>query len=197
MGKKDARVDAYIEKSADFAQPILRHIRKVVHAACPDVEETMKWSFPHFEYKGTMCSMAAFKGHCAFGFWKSSLVLGDKATDGAMGQMGKITSVKDLPSEKVLTGYVRKAAALNEEGVKVERAPRRARPTIEPPPDLVKALKNNRKALAAFDSFPPSHKREYVEWIVEAKGDDTRRRRVETAVEWLAEGKPRNWKYMR
>jgi len=197
MGKKDPRVDAYIEKSADFAKPILKHIRKVVHAACPDVEETMKWSFPHFDYQGIMCSMASFKEHCAFGFWKSALVLGDKATDGAMGQMGRITSLKDLPSEKVLAGYVRKAAALNEEGVKVERTPRRPRRALETPPDLAAALKRNKKAHAAFESFPPSHKREYVAWIVEAKGDDTRRRRLETAVEWMAEGKPRNWKYTR
>jgi uncharacterized protein YdeI (YjbR/CyaY-like superfamily) len=198
MGKKDPRVDAYIEKSAEFAKPILKHLRTVVHAACPEAEETMKWSFPHFDYKGEMmCSMASFKGHCAFGFWKGSLVLGDKATEGAMGQLGRITSIEDLPSEKTLTSYVKKAAKLNDEGVKAERAPRRAKAAVEVPEDLTRALKKNKKALTAFEAFPPSHKREYVEWIVEAKGEDTRKRRLESAVEWIAEGKPRNWKYAR
>lgn len=197
MEKKDPRIDAYIEKSEEFARPILTHLRAVVHSACPDVEETMKWSFPHFDHKGMMCSMASFKSHCAFGFWKGSLVLGDKAQDGAMGHLGRITSVKDLPSDKALASYIRKAAKLNDEGVKVERMPRRARPQVEMPDDLAKALKKNKKAHTTFEAFPPSHKREYVEWIVEARGADTRKRRLETAVEWIAEGKPRNWKYTR
>lgn len=198
MGTRDARVDAYIEKSADFARPILTHLRTLVHAACPEVEETMKWSFPHFDYKGEMmCSMASFKAHCAFGFWKASLVLGDKATDGAMGHLGRITSLDDLPSDRTLTSYVKKAAKLNDEGVKAVRAPRRPQAELEIPEDLTKALKKNRKALTTFEAFPPSHKREYVEWIVEAKGADTRKRRLESAVEWIAEGKARNWKYAR
>jgi uncharacterized protein YdeI (YjbR/CyaY-like superfamily) len=198
MGKKDPRVDAYIEKSAEFAKPILKHLRKIVHAACPETEETMKWSFPHFDYEGEMmCSMASFKGHCAFGFWKGSLVLGDKAADGAMGQLGRITSIDDLPSEKTLASWVKKAAKLNDEGVKAERGPRRAKPEFEVPEDLTKALKKNKKALTTFEALPPSHKREYVEWIVEAKREDTRKRRLESAVEWIAEGKPRNWKYAR
>ncbi len=74
MASKDPRIDAYIAKSADFAQPILKHLRKVVHAGCPKVEETLKWSMPHFDYKGVMCGMAAFKAHCVFGFWKESLI---------------------------------------------------------------------------------------------------------------------------
>ena len=198
MGKRDPRVDAYIEKSAAFARPILKHLRKVVHAACPEAEETMKWSFPHFDYRGEMmCSMASFKGHCAFGFWKGSLVLGDKAMDGTMGHLGRITAIEDLPAEKTLISYVKKAAKLNDEGVKAERSPRRAKSPVEVPEDLTKALKRNKKALTAFEAFPPSHKREYVEWIVEAKGEDTRKRRLESAVEWIAEGKSRNWKYAR
>ena len=197
MGKKDPRVDAYIGKSAAFAKPILTHLRAVVHNACPEVEETIKWSFPHFDYQGEMmCSMASFKGHCAFGFWKASLVLGDKAADGAMGHLGRITSVDDLPSEKTLTSYVKKAAKLNEQGIKVERV-RRAKPALEVPEDLTKALRKNRQALTTFEAFPPSHKREYVEWIVDARSEDTRKRRLEKAVEWIAEGKPRNWKYVR
>jgi uncharacterized protein YdeI (YjbR/CyaY-like superfamily) len=198
MGNKDPRIDAYIEKSADFARPILTHLRKVVHAACPEVEETMKWSFPHFDYKGEMmCSMASFKAHCAFGFWKGSLVLGDKATDGAMGHLGRLTSLDDLPSDKTLTSYVRKAVRLNDEGVKVARAPRRRRAELDIPEDLTKALRKNKKALTTFEAFPPSHKRAYIEWIVEARGADTRKRRLQSAVEWIAEGKPRNWKYAR
>lgn len=197
MGTKDPRVDAYIEKSAGFAKPILKHLRTVVHTACPGVEETIKWSVPHFDYKGEMmCSMASFKSHCAFGFWKGSLVLGSKVADGAAGHLGRITSIDDLPSEKTLASYVKKAAKLNENGVKVERQPRRARPQPTVPEDLTKALKKNKKALATFEALPPSHKREYVEWIVDAKSDDTRKRRLETAVEWIAEGKSRNWKYV-
>ena len=196
MGRKDPRVDAYIERSAEFAKPILRHLRKVVHAACPDVQETMKWSFPHFEYKGVLCSMAAFKGHCAFGFWKGTLVLGEKAQRDAMGHLGRITSLDDLPSERTLAGYVKKAARLNDEGVKVPRAARPRAP-LPVPRDLIAAVQRNAKAVAAFRSFSPSHRREYAEWITEAKTEATRRRRVESAVAWLAEGKPRNWKHAR
>jgi uncharacterized protein YdeI (YjbR/CyaY-like superfamily) len=197
MGKKDPRVDDYIAKAAPFARPILRHLRTVVHAACPGVEETIKWSMPHFDYRGMMCSMAAFKGHCAFGFWKGSLVLGDKAQDGAMGHLGRITSLDDLPSDRTLAGYIRKAAALNDEGVKVARRPPAPKPPPDPPDDLLAALKRNRKAATAFHAFPPSHQREYVEWIVEAKREDTRRRRLEQAVDWMAAGKPHSWRYTR
>ena len=121
MGTRDARVDAYIRKAPDFAKPILTHIREVVHAACPDVEETMKWSVPFFDYKGPFCSMAAFKEHCAFGFWKSALVLGtnDTQTTGSAGSFGRLTAVSDLPSKQQLTKYVRIAMKLNDDGVKV------------------------------------------------------------------------------
>lgn len=196
MGKRDPRVDAYIEKSATFARPILRHLREIVHAACPAAEETMKWSFPHFDYKGMLCSMAAFSGHCAFGFWKGSLVLGDKAQRNAMGHLGRITSLDDLPSDATLKAYVKKAARLNDEGVKAPRVVRPRAP-LRTPPEFLAAVKRNRKAHAAFVALSPSHKREYVEWIVEAKGEATRKRRMETAIAWMAEGKPRNWKYAR
>src|SRR5205085_5821992 len=122
MGKKAKVIDAYIAKSADFAKPVLNHIRKLVHEACPDVEEKMKWSFPHFDYKGEMmCSMAAFKQHCAFGFWKAALMKDPKLvenakTEEAMGHMGRITSLKDLPPDKKLTGYIKEAMKLNELG---------------------------------------------------------------------------------
>ena len=198
MGARDPRVDAYIAKSADFAKPVLEHIRAVVHEACPEVEETMKWSVPHFDYKGMMCGMAAFKQHCTFGFWKGSLVLGgDKKDVDGMGQFGRLQKVSDLPSKKVLEGYVRKAMQLNEEGVRPERAARSKKPELPVPDYMRAALRRNRKAQSAFDAFSPSHRREYIEWITEAKSEATRERRLETALEWMSEGKPRNWKYQR
>ena len=200
MGKRDDRIDAYIARSAEFARPILTHLREVVHEACPDVEETMKWSFPHFLYKGMMCSMASFKEHCAFGFWKSSLIVEKGgAVEKAMGQFGRISKLSDLPSKKVLSGYIKQAMKLNEDGVK---SPTRMKPKEKTPrelvipDDLANALRANRAASATFEKFSPSHRREYVEWITEAKTQATRTRRLEQAVQWIAEGKPRNWKYM-
>jgi uncharacterized protein YdeI (YjbR/CyaY-like superfamily) len=198
VGTRDTRIDAYIAKSADFARPILTHIRDVVHGACPDVEETMKWSFPHFQYKGMLCSMAAFKEHCSFGFWKGSLIVENASGEDekGMGQFGRITKVSDLPSKTVLRGYIKKAMKLNEDGVKV---PARTKPKtpkeLDVPDDLARALQANKSARAVFEAFSPSAKREYVEWITDAKTDATRTRRLETAIEWIAEGKSRNWKY--
>jgi len=202
MSTRDPRIDAYIASSADFAKPILTHLREIVHAACPDVDETMKWSFPHFTYKGMLCSMASFKEHCAFNFWKGALVVGASNGDGngerAMGQFGRITAISDLPSKKTLTGYIKEAMRLNEAGVKSPtRSKPKAKKEVAVPDDLTKALRKNRKALATFEKFSPSHRREYIEWITEAKGEETRNRRLATAVEWIAEGKPRNWKYMK
>jgi hypothetical protein len=196
MGKKDPRVDAYIAKSADFAKPILLHLRKLVHRACPAVVETMKWSAPQFEYKGMMCGMASFKGHCAFGFWKGNLVLDGKGTRDAMGHFGRITSLDDLPPDKVIVGYVKKAAKLNEEGITVARTPTTARKALPMPADFAGVLKKHAAAGQTFENFSPSHKREYIEWITEAKTDATRKKRLATAVEWLSEGKVRNWKYV-
>ena len=198
MGKRDLRVDAYISKAADFAKPILNQLREAVHASCPDVEEDMKWSFPHFMYKGMLCSMASFKEHAAFGFWKGSLIFDDQAKSAeAMGQLGRLGKPSDLPPKKVLAGYIKKAMALNDAGVKVPRAPKRASPkAVRIPDDLAAALKKNKKALTAFEGLSPSHKREYIEWTTEAKTAGTRLRRVETAVEWIGEGKSRNWKYV-
>ena len=198
MGKKDPRVDAYIDKAAGFAKPILKRLRTAVHSACPDVEEDMKWSFPHFMYKGMLCSMASFKEHAAFGFWKGSLVVGDTSKNAdAMGHLGRLTSLGDLPSKTVLAGYIRKAAALNDNGVRVERKAKRAAPkTVRVPPDLAAALNRSAKAHETFRGFSPSHKREYIEWITEAKTEATRERRVKQAIVWLSEGKARNWKYL-
>ena len=200
MGKKDPRVDAYIEKAKPFAQPILRHIRQVVHAACPKTEETLKWSLPTFMYEDEMlCGMGAFKEHAVLGFWKASLILdkeGRKLEDDAMGQFGCIKTVKDLPPKRELTGYIRKAMELNEQGIKVQRArPAAPKAAAKVPADLAAALKKNKKAAATFEAFPPSCRREYVEWITDAKRDETRMKRLKTTIEWLAEGRKRNWKY--
>ncbi len=201
MGTRDDRVDAYIAGAAEFARPILNHLRAIVHEACPDVEETMKWSRPHFLYKGMLCGMSAFKEHCAFGFWNGSMIV-PKGTDNdkeGMGQFGRITKVSDLPSKKVLSGYIKEAMKLNAAGVK---SPTRTKPKsktpreVVVPDDLVIALKKNQQALAHFEKMPPSHKREYIEWITEAKTEATRTRRLDTALEWMSEGKSRNWKYM-
>lgn len=198
MPTLDPRVDSYIAKSADFAQPILEHLRAIVHAACPDVEETMKWSFPHFQYNGMLCSMASFKGHCTFGFWKAELLIAaaDSKTQDAMGQFGRITSIKDLPSKRTLESYIRKAMKLNDEGVK---APARAKPAapreLVVPEYLTAALALQQPALDNFNAFSTSKQRDYVDWMEEAKTEATRQRRLEQATEWLAEGKARYWKY--
>jgi uncharacterized protein YdeI (YjbR/CyaY-like superfamily) len=196
MGTRDPRVDAYIAKQAEFARPILTHLREVVHGACPKVEEDIKWGAPFFMYHGTMCQMAAFKQHVAFGFWKDALVVGRSSGDDdrAAGQFGRITSVKDLPSKTELTRYIKKAMQINEEGITVQKA-KKARPALPVPPELSAALAKNKKARAAFEAFPPSHKRDYSEWIGEAKREETKAARVAQAVEWIAEGKPRHWKY--
>ena len=192
----DPRVDAYIAKSAEFAQPILQHLRAVVHAACPEVEETIKWGFPHFMYKGMMCSTASFKSHCALNFWKAELLMADEANREAMGQFGRIASIKDLPSKKVLTAYIKQAMKLNDDGV---AAPARAKPAepraLEIPEELTAALKKSPAARKHFEAFSPSKQRDYAGWIMEAKTEATRTRRLEQAVEWISEGKARNWKY--
>ena len=197
MGKKDPRIDLYVAKAPDFAKPILTEIRERVHAACPEVEEALKWRQPSFEYKGLMCGMAAFKEHCVFGFWKAPLVLGAAAEGAnAMGYRDKITSIADLPSKTVFKANIRKAMALNDAGIGVEKPAKTAKPPVVVPADLAAAVEKNSKARATFAAFSPSHRREYVEWVTEAKTEATRARRLAQAVEWLAEGKPRNWKYM-
>ena len=194
--KTDPRIDAYIERQADFAQPILRHLRETVHAACPDCTETLKWSMPTFMYRGEMLAgMAAFKAHATFGFWRGSLVVGEGEEQlSAMGQFGRITSVDDLPRREVLAELVKKAMKLTEQGVKPPRNKTKKAP-FTVPQDMRAALDANQAAAAAFDGFPPSAQRDYVDWIVGAKQDATRNKRLDQAIEWLAEGKRRNWKY--
>ena len=197
MGTRSPQVDAYIAKAQPFARPILEHLRGVVHDACPAVVEEMKWSMPHFSHRGTMAGMAAFKGHCTFGFWKAKLIMEqDRVSREAMGHFGCIRSVEDLPSKRTLAGYVKKAMKLNEEGVKVPRTTRPKTPKpAKVPADLAAALGRSRKAGTTFESLSPSHRREYIEWITEAKRPETRERRLSKTIEWLEEGKARNWKY--
>jgi hypothetical protein len=200
MPTTDPRVDGYIAKQADFARPILTHLRSVVRQACPEVRETIKWGMPHFEYHGMLAGMAAFKAHCAFGFWKGTLVAkalgakGVKAGEG-MGDFGRITSIKDLPSKRELAGWVKAAMRLNEEGVKRTPKARTVRKPLPVPDDLARALRKRAKARATWDAFPPSHRREYIEWLTEATAAATRARRLATTLEWLAEGRDMNRKY--
>lgn len=200
MGKKDPRVDAYVAEAPKFARPILEHLRRVVHRGCPDVEETIKWGMPSFEHHGLMCGIAAFKKHCTFGFWKSKLMddphgVLEGVGKTAMGNLGCITRLSDLPTQRLMISYVKQAAKLNEQGVKLPAAPRRKAKPVVVPADLEAALARNKKARETFEGFPPSHKREYVEWLTEAKREETRVRRLKTAVQWMAQGKQRNWKY--
>ena len=199
--KTNPAFDAYIQKAAPFARPILEKVRALFRKACPEIEETMKWSFPHFSYRGIVGSMAAFKQHATFGFWKASLMHDPYGLLGPVGETSmsraKFTDVSELPPDKVILEYIREAVALNEQGVKIEKPQPKKKPEAKVPADLLTALKNNKKALAAFEAFSPSHRREYVEWITEAKQEATRQKRVAQAVEWMAEGKSRHWKYQR
>jgi uncharacterized protein YdeI (YjbR/CyaY-like superfamily) len=195
MAKKDPRVDTYIAQAKPFAQPILKHIRKQFHANCPELEETLKWSMPAFMYKGMLGGMAAFKQHCTLGFWKHKLVVGHERNDDAMGQFGCITDVSQLPSDKNLAILIKKAMQLNDDGVKVARPKPKAKKPLRPPAYFVSALKKNKQAFATYQNFSYSHKKEYLEWITEAKTEETRNRRLAQAIEWMAAGKARNWKY--
>jgi uncharacterized protein YdeI (YjbR/CyaY-like superfamily) len=194
--KTDPRIDAYIERQAAFAQPILRHLRAIVHEACPECEETLKWSSPSFMYKGKiLAGFAAFKAHAVFGFWSGSLVLeADPEQKSAMGQFGRLTSLSDLPPQKTLVELTCKAMKLIDEGVKPPRD-KHKKPPFTVPQDLRAAIDAVPKAKATFDAFPPSQQREYADWVSEAKRDETRAKRLAQTVEWLAEGKRRNWKY--
>ena len=204
MKNTDDRIDAYIAKSQEFAQPILNHLRNLVHQAIPEMKETIKWGMPFFEYKGPLCNIAAFKQHVVFSFWKGELlkdtngVLQPRAADGgnAMGHFGKITSLNDLPADKVILELITQAKKLNDDGVKLP--PKKASTkTLDIPDYFIKALKTNKNALTTFESFSYTNKKEYVEWITEAKTEKTRDQRLATAIEWMNEGKVRNWKYLK
>ncbi|MCD2422743.1 YdeI/OmpD-associated family protein [Niabella pedocola] len=204
MATRDPKHEMYISNAQPFAQPVLEHIRKLVHKACPDVEETMKWSFPHFDYHGKiLCSMAAFKQHAALNFWLSNDIEALKpyrvveGTAKAMGQLGKLTSVKDLPPDKILLLAIKEAMILIDAGASLKKAPPQKAAELPVPDMLKKALAKNKTAKAVFEKFPPSHRKEYIQWITEAKTDATRDKRIATTLEWLAEGRNRNWKYER
>ena len=203
MPTTDKRIDAYIEKKADFAKPILKHLRELVHKACPDAEETIKWGMPFFDYKGSvLCAMAAFKEHCSFTFWKAKLMKDPEgilqvAERHAMGNFDRITSLKDLPSDKTLIAYIKEATKLNEDDIKLPPRKKAAPTELKMPADFAAALKKNKKANTIFENFTPGKKKEYIEWITEARTEPTKMKRIETAVEWIAEGKSRNWQYQR
>jgi uncharacterized protein YdeI (YjbR/CyaY-like superfamily) len=194
--KTDPRIDAYIDRQAEFAKPILVHLRAVVHEACPDCEETLKWSSPSFMYKGKiLAGFAAFKAHAVFGFWSGGLVLEvDPEQKSAMGQFGRLTSLDDLPPRAKLVELTHKAMKLIDEGVKPIRN-KTVKAPFAVPQDLRAAIDAVPAAKATFDAFPPSQQRDYAGWISDAKRDETRARRLAQSVEWLAEGKRRNWKY--
>lgn len=205
MAKTDKRIELYISRSAEFAQPVLWHLLELVHNACKDVEETIKWGMPHFIYKDSiLCSMAAFKQHCAFGFWLESkmkdpnkILSRGKAKTG-MGNLGKITSIKDLPNDKILTAYIKEAVALIDKGEKLSKQPdEKTKKALVVPMYFKTALSKNKKALATFEGFTFGNKKEYVNWVTEAKTEATRQKRLDTAIEWMAEGKIRNWKYIK
>lgn len=196
MANTDPRVDAYIAKHAAFAQPILRHLRDAVHRACPDVEETLRWGMPSFSYRGQiLCQMAAFKAHAAFGFWRGSEVTDTDDPASGMGQFGRLSSIADLPDSDALDAMIRKAAVLIDSGAKAPRPVKHPKAELQMPDDLSDALAGNPAACAAYDGFPQGARRDYLEWVIEAKRPETRAKRIATAVEWMAEGKRRNWKY--
>jgi uncharacterized protein YdeI (YjbR/CyaY-like superfamily) len=193
---RDPRVDAYIAKAQPFARPILERVRERVHAVLPEVEEAMKWSMPAYTLGGKIVLVtSAFKAHAALNFWRGQEIGDGQPKAGAMGQFGRLTSVSDLPPDHEIDELIREAAAL----VRTARAPRKTKHAPKPPPEMhpgfQTALGKAPKAKATFEAFPPSCRREYLEWIGEAKRDETRQKRIATAIEWLAEGKRRNWKY--
>lgn len=201
MEQFDDRIDLYINKAQPFARPILEYIREVVHEAAPQICETMKWSSPFFDYKGLVCHMMAFKQHCGFGFWKAGLLGLETPPDGesSAGSFGRITKIEDLPAREVLIDLIQKAIALNENEVKAP--PRNAKAPAKPagmlviPDYFLEALSKNIVARENFDNFSPSQKKEYAEWLIDAKAVATREKRMEQAIEWISEGKSRHWKY--
>ncbi len=204
MVQYDTRVDEYIKKAASFAQPILTHLRDLVHEACPDVTETIKWNFPHFEYGGSiLCSMAAFKKHCTFGFWKAALMNDPKGIlefvgKTAMGQLGQITDISDLPADKIIKGFILQAVKLTDDGAKLPARPKPEDKTDWAIPDyFLKAIRKNKAALKTFENFSLGNKKDYITWVTEAKTEITREKRLAQAIEWMAEGKIRNWKYVK
>jgi uncharacterized protein YdeI (YjbR/CyaY-like superfamily) len=202
MGKRDKRVETYIANSAPFARPVLNHLREIVHQGCPDAEETIKWGMPFFEYKDEiLCNMASFKKHCSFGFWKASILsdpdhILELVGKTSMGSLGQLSDLSDLPPDRILIKYIKAAAKLNKEGVKVGQKST-VKKELEVPEYFAKAIARNKSALKTFNSFSNTNRKEYVEWVTGAKTEETRSKRLDTAIEWMAEGKIRNWKYLK
>lgn len=197
MPTTDKRIDAYLAKSKDFARPVLTRLRELIHEFCPDCEETVKWSSPTFMYGGgILCGIVAFKERCVLHFWKGPLIVGEGQKDENWEKLNFLTKVSDIPPKKIVGAYIKKAMELNEAGAKVPKRPTTPKKELVIPDAFIAAIKKNKKALAAYEKFSPSHQREYIEWISGAKAEATRDRRIAQAVEWMAEGKPRNWKYM-
>jgi uncharacterized protein YdeI (YjbR/CyaY-like superfamily) len=200
---RNPAVDAYIAKSADFAQPILRHLRALMHKGCPRIEETIKWGVPTFEREGIVAMMAAFKRHVAFGFWSEKLIREKLGRDTArlfpknapLGMGGRRYLARaELPPDTAILRAVEVAVALNESGERPVRV-RKKKPPPKAPPYLLAALKKNAKARATFAKLTPGKQREYVEWLVEARQAATRERRLAQAIKLLAAGRSRYWKY--
>ena len=200
MPVRDPRIDAKIAASPAFARPILKHLRALAHKGCPEAEETLKWGMPHFTYRGSILfGMGSFKAHVVMGFWLGGLIVKDKASEKAMGQFGRLTSPADLPSDKVILGFIKQAMRLIEQGVKnPTRSPEaraRPKPPPKPPPFLLAAFRGDAEAAAGYKGLTPGKRREYVQWLLEAKTGATREKRLAQALEWMAEGKGLNWRY--
>lgn len=194
---KNKKVDDYILQSQDFAKPILTHLRKLIQIACPQVEESIKWGHPHFEYKGLLCNVAAFNRHCAFGFWKAALMkdaeLLTKNNNDAMGHSGKLKSISDLPKDKIIIARVKEAVLLNEQGVHLPAKKHSEKnPEIKVPLLLKNELIKNKEVDQKFNSLSPSHKKEYIEWIEDAKKEETKFKRIASTIKWVMEGKSTN-----
>lgn len=198
MAKSEPRIDAYIDKAADFAKPILTHVRALVHKAVPDAEEAIKWGMPHFTVNGkNLAGMAAFKAHASFGIWPTLSEDAPEETRDGMGNFGKLASVTDLPDDKELTERLQKGAEIIRSGAKAApKAKKAPKPLPDMPDDFGAALAANKAAGAVWDGFSPSAKREYLDWVIDAKRAETREKRIAQSVEWISEGKQRNWKYM-
>lgn len=207
MEQYDSRIDAYIEKSAEFAKPILTHLRELVHKASPEITETMKWSSPFFEYQGILCHMMAFKQHLGFGFWKADTLPdphGILQLEGgeSAGSLGRITSLADLPDDDILIWYIRQAMAQKGAvgAIKAKPAAKKAAPkptgaVLDTPDYLAELLDKTPAAKASFEKFSPSQKKEYITWFEDAKSEATREKRLKEGLEWMNEGKTRHWKY--
>jgi len=200
MARLDRRVDAKFSQAPDFAQPIIQLLRKAIHQACPEVQETLKWGMPAFEYQGLLAIVGIFKSHCSLVLWKHQL-LAEKFPELAeianpsTGKFGRLTKRSDLPSQAKLNQYLKFAVALNAEGVRVPKRRKATRPVPTLPPEFKAALRRHKVAAQTFEKLSPSCQRDYVNWIADPKREETRAKRIATSIEWLAAGKKRNWKY--